>query len=268
MDIFGVHISEKVYMPIIIIIAFLLVDIIISSILNNKIRINKKLSKHAQRSRETVLLLVKNIIRVVFIIIAIIAILQVLGVDTSALAVGAGTITVVIGLAFQDVLKDFLVGAAIILENQFAIGEIVEINGFKGEVVALNLRSTRIKSLTGETRIIANRTISAVTNYSLDSVLLKVLVSVSYEDDIEKVEKVLGNLIKKLNNEIEELKSEITVQGIESLSASSVDFLLTMNVSAKNQYVVRRRILKEVKLTFDKNDIKIPYTQVEVHNGK
>ena len=268
MDIFGLHISEKIYMPIIIIVSFLLIDLVINKILSSKITIRKNLSKHAQRSRETVLILVKNTIRVIFIVIAIIAILQVLGVDTSTLAVGAGTITVLIGLAFQDVLKDLLVGTAIILENQFAIGEIVEIKGFKGEVIALNLRATRIKSLTGEVRIIANRNISEVTNYSLDSILLKVLVSVSYEDDIDKVENVLDKLIKRLNNEIEELKSEITVQGIESLSSSSVDFLLTMQTSAKNQYAVRRKILKEVKLAFDKNNIKIPYTQIEVHNGK
>ena len=269
MDIFGMHISDKIYMPIIIVVSFLLIDLVINAILNSKITIHKKnLSKHAQRSRETVLILAKNTIRVILIIIAIVAILQVLGVNTATLVTGVGAVTVVIGLAFQDVLKDFLVGAAIIMESQYAIGEIVEINGFKGEVIALNLRSTRLKSMTGEVRIIANRTISEVTNYSLDSILLKVLVSVSYEDNIEKVEKVLSSLIKKLNKEIEELKSEITIQGVDSLSSSSVDFLLTMQTSAKTQYIVKRKILREVKLTFDKNNIKIPYTQIEVHNDK
>ena len=268
MDIFGMHISDKIYMPIIIIVLFLLVDLLISGILNSKRTTNKKLSKHAQRSRETVLLLIKHIIRVVLVIIAILAILQVFGVDTTVLVTSIGAVTVIIGLAFQDVLKDLLVGAAIIMESQYAIGEMVEINGFKGEVVSLNLRSTRLKSLTGETRIISNRTISQVTNYSLDTILLKIIVSVSYEDDIDKVEKVLSEVTKRLNKEIDELKSEITIQGVESLSSSSVDFLLTMRVIEKEQYGVRRRVLKEIKLAFDKNNIKIPYKQVEVHNGK
>ena len=84
----------------------------------------------------------KNIIKVLIAIVAILYILQVYGVNTSALVAGVGAFSLVIGLAFQDVLKDLLVGATIILESQFAIGEIVEINGFKGEVISLTLKTT------------------------------------------------------------------------------------------------------------------------------
>ena len=85
-------------------------------------------------------------------IVAILYILQVYGVNTSALVAGVGAFSLVIGLAFQDVLKDLLVGATIILESQFAIGEIVEINGFKGEVISLTLKTTRLKSYKGEVK--------------------------------------------------------------------------------------------------------------------
>lgn len=268
MNLFNLHISEKIYLPIIIILVGILVYIFVKEILNAKISIKKGLTKHEKRSLETVHLLIKNIIKVVILVFVVLSILQVLGVDTTTLIASVGALTVVVGLAFQDLLKDYLVGAAIILESQFAIGEIVEINHFKGEVVSLNLRSTRLKSLTGETKIIANRNISEVINYSLDDVLVKVLVSVSYDSDIKKVEKVLNDLTNRLNKEIEELNSEINIEGVDSLNTSSVDFLLTCKSSARNQYMVRRKILREVKLEFDKNNIKIPYTQIEVHNGK
>lgn len=268
MDLFGIKISEKIYMPIFIILAAFIIYFVISLILDSRIKINSNLPKHEKRSRQTVLILIRNIFKIVIILLVILSILQVYGVNTTALVASATAVSLVVGLAFQDLLKDFLVGAAIILESQYAIGEIVEINGFKGEVTSLTLRSTRLKSLTGETRIIANRNISEVTNYSLNSVLVKVLVSVSYEDDIAKTEKVLNSVIDKLNKEIEEIKTPIEIAGIESLSSSSVDYLLTLNASAKNQYWIRRKILKEVKLAFDKNGIKIPYPQVEVHNEK
>ena len=268
MNLFGMNISEKIYMPIVIIIIGFISYLIINTILSGKFTITRKLSKHQQRSRRTVLLLIKGVIRIVIMVVVILSILQVYGVNTSALIAGLSAVTVVIGLAFQDILKDFLVGAAIILESQYAIGEIVSINGFKGEVISLNLRCTRIKSLTGEVRIIANRNISEVTNYSLDSVLVKIPVSVAYESDIAKVEKVLNELKNKLDTQIEELTSPITIEGVESLGTSSMDFLLTLKTSARNQYKVRREILKEVKMAFDKNKIKIPYTQIEVHNGK
>ena len=69
------------------------------------------------------------------------------GVNTSALVAGVGAASVIIGLAFQDLLKDLLVGAAIILESQFAIGEIVEINGFKGEVIAYHEKTGKIAEI-------------------------------------------------------------------------------------------------------------------------
>lgn len=268
MNIYGIKISEKIYMPVIILLVSLIIYTIISSIIDRRINVDSKLPKHLQRSRKTVLLLIKGIVKVFIIVIDILAILQVFGVNTSALIAGVSAVTVVIGLAFQDVLKDLLVGAAIILESQYALGETVSINGFKGEVISLNLRSTRLKALTGEVKIIANRNISEVINYSLDNILLKINVNVSYEDDLDKVEKVINNVIIKLNKEISELKSDIELKGIETLTASSVEYLLTAKVSDKDQYVTRRIITKEIKLAFDKNNIKIPYTQIEVHHEK
>ncbi|MBO5182829.1 MAG: mechanosensitive ion channel [Bacilli bacterium] len=268
MNIFGIEISEKIYLPIFIIICALILDLIINIVLNNKIKISKNLTKHEQRSRETVLILIKNIIKFLIIVIVILSIMQILGVDTSALVAGATAISLVIGLAFQDILKDFLVGVAIIMESQFAIGEIVEINGFKGEVISLNLKTTRLKSYTGEVRIISNRAISEVTNYSLCDVIVKIIVSVSYEDDIKRTEKVLEKLASELSESITELKGGININGIDSLSSSSVDFLITTKTSIKNEQIVKRKMLREIKLAFDKENIKIPYPQVEVHYEK
>ena len=75
-------------------------------------------------------------------------------------------------------------------------------------------------------------------------------------------------IIEKLNTSIPELKSKITIEGIDSLSDSSVDYLLTAKSSVKNEFVVKRKLLKEIKNAFDQNGIEIPYPQVEVHNEK
>ena len=142
MELFGVHMSEKIYMPLIIIIVALIFNIIVKCIVNSKIKISTKLSKHEQRSRKTVLLLIQSIVKTLIIVVAVLAILQVFGVNTSALVAGVGALSLVVGLAFQDLLKDYLVGALIVIERQFAIGEIVKINNFKGEVIELTLRIT------------------------------------------------------------------------------------------------------------------------------
>lgn len=138
----------------------------------------------------------------------------------------------------------------------------------KVKFISLTLKTTRLKSYKGEVKIIANRNIGEITNYSLDNVLVRVIASVSYESDNKKVEKVLNELIEKLNTSIPELKSKITIEGIDSLSDSSVDYLLTAKSSVKNEFVVKRKLLKEIKNAFDQNGIEIPYPQVEVHNEK
>ena len=86
--------------------------------------------------------------------------------------------------------------------------------------------------------------------------------------DVNQIQKQIAELIEKLNTSIPELKSKITIEGIDSLSDSSVDYLLTTKSSVKNEFVVKRKILKEIKNAFDQNGIEIPYPQLEVHNEK
>ena len=268
MTIFDVHISEKVIYPIISILVAYILILVESIIINNIIKNNKTTSKHLRRSQNTVLELVKKIIKVIIILVTLISILKIFGVDTTALVTSIGAISVVIGLAFQDILKDYLVGITIILESQFALGEIVEIDGFKGEVISLGLKTTRIKALTGEVKIISNRNISQVINYSLDKTLAIMKVSVSYEDDINKVEDVLRNLSKKLEKNVEEITDKVEMDGIEELSDSSVVFRLSTRARNRDIAIIKRKVNKEIKLAFDENNIKIPYPQVEVHYDK
>lgn len=268
MSIFDIEISRKIYLPLIIIVVAIVFNIVLGCIINSKIKLGNKLSKHEQRSRKTLLLLIKNIIKTLIIVISILSILQVLGVNTSALVASATALSLVAGLAFQDILKDYLVGALIIIESQFAIGEIVQINDFKGEVIELTLRTTKLKSITGETCIIPNRSIGSVINYSLADALVIVNVSVSYESDLDNVEKVLNKLCINLKKEISEIKGDIVLDGLDSLDDSSISFRISTHSSAKNVSIVKRKILKEVKLMLDKNNINIPYPQIEVHYEK
>ena len=179
--------------------------------------------------------------------------------DSAAAAVAA--------LATQDLLKDFIAGISIILESQYRIGDIVTIDGFKGEVIFLSLKTTKIESYTGEVKIIANHNINNVVNHSITDSLAIVDVSVAYDSDLEKVEKVLIDLSKDLSTKIPELKGDIEVLGVQELADSAVVYRLTALTEAMQQLGVQRQILKAVKVAFDKNGIEIPFPQVVVHNG-
>lgn len=255
--------SKKVLGPIIIIIGFSIVYYILKNVIK-KALLNKTVD---DKRKKTIISLINNLIKYFFIIIAILMILSIYGINTTALITSLGVVGVMAGLALQDILKDFLAGVSIITENQYAIGDTVTINGFKGEVISLGIKTTSIKSYTGDIKYISNRNITEVINHSKDFSLAVIEVSISYEENIEKVEKVLNKLFEKLNKEIDYLKSNIQLLGIEDLAASAVVFRITAETEPLKHFDVQRTLRKEIKQELDKNNISIPYDQLVVHNG-
>lgn len=264
MEIFDKKIPSEVIQSVIIVFVAFIIYFIIKAIIKKIVNIK---SEKKRGRRKTVLVLFKNISKYVIILITIICLLAIWHVNTMALITSIGALSVVIGLVFQDLLKDILVGISIILEDTFSLGDYVEINGFKGEVISFNFKSTRLKSLTNEIRIISNRNITEVTNYSLNKITLVINVNAPYEEEYDTIEKVLKEIVKNLSKD--EMFDEIElVPGIEELASSSVVYRINATISIKDKFPAKRKILKEIKVTFDKNKISIPYTQIEVHNAK
>lgn len=252
--------SKKVLGPILIILGFSLVYIIFKQII-------KKVLKTDNKRKKTLIGLCTNIFKYFIFVIAILMILNIYGIDTSALVTSLGVVGLGASLACQDTLKDFLAGIAIITENQYEIGDVVTINDFKGEVLELGLKTTKLKSFAGDVKIIANRNISEVINHSITNSMAIIQLSISYEENLEKVEKVLLNLFHQLNKDLEYLKGEIRILGVEDLGTSAVIFKIVAETDPMKHYDVERILRKKIKEELDKNNIVIPYEQLVVHNG-
>lgn len=266
MELFNIKIPSEIIQSVIVLLVFVISYIIVKVIIKNIVKINIG-NKHEQARRKTVLVLLQNIVKYIIIVIVIVSLLGIFHVNTAAIVTSLGAISVVLSLVFQDLLKDLLVGISIIMEDTFSIGDIVEINGFKGEVINFNFKSTRIKTLNNEVRIISNRNISEVTNYSLNKILLSIDVNAPYEEEYEKINKLLEEIVKNLSkNSI--FNNIVLAPGIEDLSSSSVVYRINALINYKDRLIAKREILKEIKVIFDKNKISIPYTQIEVHNAK
>lgn len=256
---------KEVIAPIIIILSSLLIYFVIKRILKRVFKIRKS----ATKKEKTIYSLINNIVKWFIIIIAFLMILDVFGVDTKTLVASLGVLGLVVGLALQDILKDFISGLFIIFENQYCIGDVIEVKGFKGEVINLGLKTTRVRSYTGEVKIIPNRNVEDVINYSQMSSLAVVDVSVAYEENYDRVEKIVNNLLEKLNKKkIPNVKGDIKLLGITKLGDSSIEIRIVAETSSYEHFEVERILRKEIKLAFDKENIKIPYPQIEVHNGK
>ena len=257
--------NEKVYMPLV----YILLGVIVYSILSRVI--NKLLSKHSGKSykdkkKGTIINLVRSIVKYVILIFIILGILKLYGVDTTSIIASIGVFAAVIGLAFQDILKDLLAGISIIFDNKYAVGDVIEINGFKGTVVELGLRTTKIKAFSGEIKCIGNSSFSEVINYNLASADLFLKLNVAYDTNIDKLEKVLDGLkddIMKIEN-----VTDYQLLGIDEFSDSAVVYMVDISCKAMTTLGVKRKTLKLVKEAFDKEGISIPYTTIDVNIRK
>ena len=260
--------NKLFYKPIVYIVVGLIVYEIIKKVIMSLFNKQSKLLKSNKNRYKTLVQLLVDMIKFTIIFIVILSILSVYGVNVQAALAGLGIVSVVIGLAFQDLFKDYIVGFSIILEDYFSVGDTIMVSDFRGEVIHIGLKSTKIKSYDGAVMAIANRNIDKVINYSRDKSLAVVEVPVAYESYLEKVEKVLNDLFKTLPKEIPEIAGDITIWGVDDLGDSAVVYKVVAPTISMQHFMVQRKIRKAIKIRFDKEKIKIPYTQIEVHNGK
>ena len=257
--------TKKVIGTVLTIIAAIILVKVFKNVVS-KILIKGKTDYEAKR-RKTIIELIGSIFKYIIYIIAGLIILDFYGVNTKSLIARIGVAGAVLGLALQDTLKDFISGISLILENYLAVGDTVTYNDFTGEVIELGLRVTKIKKASGEVMVIANRNIDTIVNLSQKKANLYLEIDTAYEEKESKVEKVLMGVIDKAIVE-KLILPDSEYLGINDLGASSIKYLVKINCDQNKKHQIKRDILEKVKIAYEKNNIKIPYNQIEVHHGQ
>mgnify|MGYP003093862500 CR=1 FL=1 len=221
-----------------------------------------------ERRSDTVASLLSSFSKYIIYFIIICNILVMWGVNiTSILALG-GAVSVAVGLGAQDIVKDMMAGLFIITENQFGVGDIVELNGFSGTVEAIGIRTTRIRNADGNVHIVPNGQISIVTNMSKGFNRAVVDISVAYGEDIDRVFAVLKNEFKRIfdNKLIEGIIDEPQVWGINDLADSAIVIRIVADSEIGENWRIERELRKFILKRFEKENIEIPFPQVVVHS--
>ena len=225
-----------------------------------------KSSKVPIKRQKSIVNLISNIVRCFILFIALTIILEEFGIDTKSFIASLGVFSLVIGLALQDLLKDIISGFSIVFEGLYNIGDWIEISSFKGEVIATSLRTTRIRAYTGEVKIISNRNITELVNYSMDDSNAIVDVEVSYDSKLDKVDKVINEICNDF--EKEEGVKKVDILGLNEIGDSGLKFRLVIKSDYTNSIALSRKLKRKIVDTFNKNNISIPYKQVVIHNAR
>ena len=217
------------------------------------------------RKAKTVSSLVRSLIKYITIIAVICIILVIWGVDVIGIVAGVGILTLIIGLGCQSLIQDVISGMFIVFDDYFAVGDTVIIDGFRGTIIDVGLKTTKLQDFGGNIKSITNSSILTVVNMSRLRSVASVTLSVSYNEDVERVEALIINEIEELKKKIPNIVDGPWYKGIDNITASSIDFLVLAFVSEDNRFQVTRDLKREFYLLFKKNNVQIPYTQVTVN---
>ncbi|MFA6752651.1 MAG: mechanosensitive ion channel family protein [Bacilli bacterium] len=247
--------SEKFITPIVVIIVGIIIYKIAEKILN-KSNTKGKNDLYKKR-RNTVIILLLNVIKYTIIIIGLIIILDAYGVNTASLIAGLGVVGVVIGLAFQEALKDIINGINIIMDDYYVVGDVIIYNNFKGTVISFGLKTTKIKSDAGEVLTVANRNISTITNLSQKKAVLYIEIPTSIDSDQKLVTKTINKIIDEISkyNYVEAKESEFL--GIEKINSTTINYLFKIKCTQGKEKELRRDINKKIIENYQKNNIEL-----------
>jgi moderate conductance mechanosensitive channel len=216
----------------------------------------------------TTMLLLKSLIRNVLNFVGILFILTAWGVDSVTLFASVGLIGLVISFGAQSIVEDIISGLFLIIEKQFAVGDIIIIDDFRGKVMEIGLRTTKFLDLgNSDLKIVNNSQVKNVINASVNLSTAVTEIGIAYEVDLEKLEDLIAkDFIPEFKKKyVAILEGDVTYLGVSALADSSVNLKFAAKVKESDRPKTIRLLNREFKIFCDRNGIDIPFPQVTVN---
>jgi len=268
-------VSHGIKIVIIGITAWLLI-VILSKIIRKAVRVavvpDINMPPEAEKKREDTLIHIFNgALKIVIIVLALMMILQEIGLEIGPLLAGAGILGLAFGFGGQYLIRDIITGLFIILENQYRIGDVVNIDGTSGSVEDITLRLTTLRDLDGTMHHIPHGDIKRASNLSKKFARINLNMSVAYNTDLEHVIRV----INKTGNELAEdpLYREFILKPpqflrVNDFADSAIIVKILGETKPLKQWEITGELRKRLKVAFDKEGIEIPFPQRVIHQAK
>ena len=226
-----------------------------------------EMSLRAEQRIDALTSVLRSVATAVIFAIAGFMILGEMGLNLAPLLAGAGIVGIALGFGAQSLVKDFLSGLFILVEDQFGVGDIVDLDGeTSGTVEAVSLRTTRLRAVDGTVWHVPNGEIRRVGNKSQHWSRALLDVEVAYDTDIDHAKAVIKRVADELWQAREDILEEPEVWGVETLGPNSIVIRLVVKTRPADQYDVSRQLRQRLKEAFDAEGIEIPFPQQVVWN--
>jgi len=203
--------------------------------------------------------LLRTTLLCVIVVMTVLIVLSHIGIDIAPLLAGAGVAGVAIGFGSQALVKDVITGLFILLEDQIAVGDIVDVGkDHAGVVEAITIRTIRLRDQAGTVHTVPFSEVTSVKNLTRNFAYAVARITVSYREDIDRVVEILRQVSDELMTD-EALQPWILdpfdYQGVDVLDASSVVLLVRIRTMPSKQWVVGRAFNRLVKMAFERHGI-------------
>lgn len=245
------------------------VIVIVTSTVINVIRtilFRKRRNPHVNEKRNnTMAKVLMSLAKYFLYIVCVIVILGVWGVNVLPALAGLGIVGLVVGLGAQKLINDFVAGIFIVFEHHFDVGDTIDVGGFKGEVIDIGLKTTKIRNWQGRVKIIANGELTNLINDTLENTTFDIVFEVGYQEDVERVMRLLDQAFEEQLKDHTEIVNMPKTMGVNNLGSSGVGIKIVGSTKPESHYQLTRDMLQIIKKVCDDNNIEIPYNQIVVH---
>lgn len=183
------------------------------------------------------------------------------GVDVGPILASAGVLGVALGFGAQTLVKDYLAGIFLIIEDQFGVGDVVDLGEAIGTVEEVTLRTTRLRDLSGVVWYVRNGEIVRVANRSQGWTMAVVDVPVAYDEDLDRIRRIVEEVADAMDDDPsfdEELLGRPEFGGVESVSGDAMFIKIFAKAAPDKQQALARRVREHIKLAFDKEGVRVP----------
>jgi small conductance mechanosensitive channel len=226
---------------------------------------------HAQQIR-TLASVISSIGTFIIVFVAILEVLRFLGLDLGPLLASAGIVGLAIGFGAQTLVKDFINGFFVLLEDQYNIGDTVRLAGLKGTVEDMTLRRTVLRDDDGTLHTIPNSQVQVVSNMTRDWAQVALRVTVAYREPSDRIISLLENVGQEIRHDPKfehDIVSDLQVPGIDRVGNGEAEYLVLVKTRPNQQFAVSRELRRRIKECFEKNkiDVSLP-GRVWVREGR
>lgn len=218
-------------------------------------------SERRKQRAETVGSVLRSVSSIVIFGIAFVTVLERLGIPVGPLLASAGVAGVALGFGSQSLVRDFLSGIFMILEDQYGVGDLIDTGEAVGTVEEVSLRITRLRDTTGIVWYVRNGEILRVGNHSQGWSTGIVDVAVAYTEDIPRVQEIIRQVADAMAQEEtwdEKIVEDPLVAGVESVTATSVTIRVIVKCKPNEHLGVQRELRERIKEAFDREGIRVP----------